>query len=217
MAEEASKLKASDKQLLIYYQKSASFDFIADLKNQKTLLVGEGNLSFTVSLMDSKQLLARHMVATTFERVRELEEVATDNADKLKTLGVTVLHGIDVTRLSATFGIRTFDRIIFQFPNVGSREPVEGHNPNFILVRDFLKSARYQLNRGGKVLIPAVDSPHYHGAFQFEEAAERAGFQPPVMVKFDPNHFLGYSHTMTNSDESATLKHKKFGTWVFTL
>jgi hypothetical protein len=43
-----------------------------------------------------------------------------------------------------------------------------------------------QLHQGGKVLISAVDSPHYRGAFQFEEAAYIAGLAPPEFYPFDP-------------------------------
>lgn len=91
-------------------------------------------------------------------------------------MGTTVLHGVDATKLSSSFGSWLFDNIVFQFPHTGSREVLEGRNPNFILVRDFLKSAGMQLARGGQVLVAAVDSPHYQGAFQFEEAAKIGKF-----------------------------------------
>lgn len=108
-----------------------------------------------------------------------------------------------------------FDSIVFQFPHVGSREPVEEHNPNFILVRDFLRSAAAQLAPGGQVLISAVDSPHYEGAFQFDDAAEIAGFLPPEVYPFDPSAFPGYTHTMTHEEGDALDNHDAFGTWIF--
>lgn len=100
---------------------------------------------------------------------------------------------------------------------MASRELIEGRNPNFILVRDFLESAAHQLKPGGKVYISAVDSPHYYGAFQFDEAAKTAGFGPPEVYPFDPKDFPGYTHTMTHEDESALDNHDKFATWVFEL
>ena len=62
-----------------------------------------------------------------------------------------------------------------------------------------------------------MEVPHYHGAFQFDQAAEEAGFKPPEMYKFDPSEFPGYIHTMTNEDESALDNHDHFATWVFEL
>jgi len=133
----------------------------------------------------------------------------------LRALGATILHGVNAESLRASLGSWMFDSIIFQFPHVGSREPIEGHNPNFILVRDFLLSAGAQLKRGGQVLITAVDTPHYRGAFQFDEAADIAGFQPPESYPFDPNAFPQYEHTMTHQSGSALDAHDRFRTWVF--
>ncbi len=62
-----------------------------------------------------------------------------------------------------------------------------------------------------------MNNPHYHGAFQFNNAAKIAGFQPPEIYPFDPSEFPGYDHTMTHQDESALDNHDKFVTWVFEL
>ncbi len=62
-----------------------------------------------------------------------------------------------------------------------------------------------------------VDSPHYAGAFQFNEAAEIAGFQEPLAYNFDPNKYNGYQHSMTHQDESAIDGYNKFCTLVFIL
>lgn len=63
--------------------------------------------------------------------------------------------------------------------------------------------------------ISVVDSPHYRGAFQFEEAAKIAGFKPPEIYKFDPNTFPEYEHTMTHQTGSALENHNKFSTFIF--
>lgn len=82
-------------------------------------------------------------------------------------------------------------------------------------MRDFLISSASQLQRGGKVIISAVDSPHYHGAFQFEKAAEIAGFKSPEVYTFDPSAFPGYEHSMTHQAGSALEDLDAFSTWVF--
>lgn len=195
--------------------KAKAFDFVAQIANGKTLLVGEGNLSFSLSLTRDARINPSRLTTTTFEYLSELPSEAKENAKQLRSLGTSVLFNVDATKLSSALGWTKFDNIVFQFPHAGSREPVEGHNPNFILIRDFLKSAFHQLMRGGKVLISTVDSPHYRGAFQFEDAASAAGFAPPESYPFDPSRFRGYHHTMTHQEGSALENHDKFVTWVF--
>lgn len=195
----------------------AAFDLVGAAARGRTLLIGEGNLSFSLSLARMSRITPSRLTATTFETERELTPEAQANARSLRALGATVLYGVDATDLGSAFGSMLFDAIVFQFPHVGSRDPVEGRNPNFILVRDFLRSTASQLGRGGSVLISAVDSPHYEGAFQFEDAAEDAGFMPPESHPFDPDTFPGYEHTMTHQDGSALENHNAFRTWVFRL
>ncbi len=158
-----------------------------------------------------------HIVSTTYEKASDLSEEAQENSEILKQSGASVINGIDATKLDRYFPHQKFDTIIFQFPNAGSREPEYGRNPNHILIRDFLKNAVSCLAPEGKILITAVDSPHYQGAFQFEEAAEKAGYDILGSYPFDPKSFPGYSHTNTNNDDSALEKHDEFKTWVFEL
>ena len=212
---EAKQLQRLDSQLARLLYKSADFDFIAQAASGRTLLVGESNLSFSLGLAKHPSIKARQIIASTFERKDDLSEEAIANSEKLKSLGALALHGVDATKLSYVLGSWKFDTIIFQFPHTGSRESIEGHNPNFILVRDFLLSAAKQLSSGGVVLISAIDSPHYRGAFQFEDAAEIAGFLPPENYPFDLEDFPEYTHTMTNKEESALDAGDDLRTWVF--
>lgn len=186
-----------------------------DLGN--VLLVGEGNLSFAKSILNIPSLGVSAMTATTYEGERSLSEEGKANANQLQSMGEIVMHNVDAVNLDDALKPHQFDTIIFQFPNVGSREPKHAHNPNHVLIRRFLKSAAQFLKSSGKVIISIVDNPHYQGAFQFEEAAQFAGFQEPQSYSFDPDKFPGYSHTNTNDDESAIENHEKFSTWVFRL
>lgn len=215
LLEEVRNLKKIDSHLIWLFHKARAFDFASAIAHGRTLLVGEGNMSFALSLAKNPKITGSRLIATTFEQRTELSDEAIANAVTLRTLGVTVLHGVDATSLHKSLGSWLFDSIVFQFPHVGSREPVEGHNPNFILVRDFLISAATQLQRGGQVLITAVDTPHYRGAFQFDESANIAGFQPPKSYSFDPKAFSGYEHTMTHQSGSALDDHNRFSTWIF--
>ncbi|MES2215655.1 MAG: Rossmann-like fold-containing protein [Pseudomonadota bacterium] len=195
---------------------SKSFNFVQHLASGSTLMVGEGNLSFTLSLTKTDLIDCQNIIATTFEKEIELSDAAMTNSKLLRKHGVNILHGIDATELSNTFGNQLFDNTVFQFPNAGSREPIYGRNPNFVLVRDFLISARKQLSYNGTALISAIDSPYYEGAFQFEEAASIAGFVISDIYPFDPLQFEGYEHTMTHQDGGAIDKNDKCVTWIFT-
>lgn len=214
---QARELKCIDGCLRYLLRKSVKFDFVGQVAKGKTLLVGEGNLSFALSLARKQSINPAFITATIFEKVSELSQDAKDNAKKLRLLGVEVLYGINASKIADIFSGRKFETIIFQFPHAGSREPINGHNPNFILVRNFLMNAGQLLNNGGAILISAVDSPHYNGAFQFEDAAQEAGFAKPTIYPFEPSDFIGYEHTMTHQSGSALEKHDKFGTWVFRL
>lgn len=215
LLEEVRQLKQIDSHLIWLLHKTSGFDFVSAIAGGRILLVGEGNLSFALSLAKNPKIAASQLIATTFEKRTELSDEAIVNTVTLRALGITVLHGVDATSLRKTLGSWLFDSIVFQFPHVGSREPIEEHNPNFILARDFLVSASAQLQRSGQVLITVVDTPHYRGAFQFDEASDIAGFQPPESYPFDPNAFPEYEHTMTHQSGSALDDHDKFSTWVF--
>ncbi len=196
--------------------KKTSF-FISQIRQGNTLFVGESNLSFALSIAKTPGIFTSNLIATTYEKDSDLSEEAQQNAEILKQSGASVLNGIDATKLEKYFPHQRFNTIVFLFPNAGSREPEYGRNPNCILIRDFLKSAATCLAPNGKILITAVDSPHYQGAFQFEEAAEKTGYRIIGAYPFDPQSFPGYSHTNTNDDDSALEKHDEFNTWVFEL
>jgi tRNA G46 methylase TrmB len=180
-----------------------------------TLLVGEGNMSFSKALMNRPMAHIAHMTATTYETARNLSDDAIKNSNDLKRKGVQIFHGVDVTHFEKNFGRHQFDTIIFQFPNVGSRDPKHGHNPSHILVRNFLRSAAPYLSKEGRIIITTVDSPHYEGVFQFDDAAKFSNYHTPESYPFDPEQFSDYSHTNTNDDESAIEDHRRFVTHVF--
>ena len=138
-----------------------------------------------------------------------------ENVKHLKKLGVNVIHGIDTTKLDHSFKNIKFDQIIFQFPNVGSREPIDGQNPNYVLVKEFLEEAPTNITIGGSILISAVNNNHYNNIFKFEELALVLGFKKPAKYKFDPDDYPEYQHIMTHQEDSAIEQYTKFVIWEF--
>ncbi|PZP85945.1 MAG: hypothetical protein DI582_04425 [Azospirillum brasilense] len=195
--------------------KSAAVDFVTAVAGGKSLFVGEGNLSFALSLAKRPKVLPQQMTVTIHESKEDLSDLAHENAKVLTGLGARVLYGIDATKLHAVFSHQLFSTVIFQFPHTGTRDAIRGRTANFVLIKGFLESARQILARRGQVIISTVDNPHYRGSFQFFEAAEKTGFMPPTIHRFDPNAFPGYEHTMTNEEGSALSEHDQFSTWVF--
>ena len=106
------------------------------------------------------------VVATVFEPVSKLSEETIQNAQWIKCCGGHILYDIDATKLDSAFPKQKFDTIIFQFPNVGSRESKYGHTSNHVMVRKLLRAAKLCLDMHGKVLLTLVDNPHYRGIFK---------------------------------------------------
>lgn len=181
------------------------------------LLVGEGNLSFAKNLMAMPQTGVTHVTATIFEKERNVSDETTKNAQIILHKGGEVFYGVDATRLDKSIARQKFHTIIFQFPNVGSRESKHGHTSNHVMIRRFLRSAAPYLDEDGKAFITVVDNHHYAGLFKLDEAAAFAGYETPHCYPFDLLMFAGYSHTNTNDDESAIDDYKRFPTWVFRL
>ncbi len=191
-----------------------AFDFVNAVAQGKTLFVGEGNFSFCLSI--TKQLRNPYnIVATTNEAQNEFVDLTKKNISLLQQLEVKLFCKTDATQIHKDFAGQTFNNIIFQFPHTGSREPIQGRNPNFVLLRDFLKSAKSLLSYRGKVIVSIVDSPYYQGAFQIEEAGTEAKYKRYTIYKFNPLIFKDYVHTMTNEDESAISKNDDLITIVF--
>lgn len=95
--------------------KKASFDFSKRVATGATLLVGEGNLSFALSLAKMSSRHARNLLATTFEPDTEVSNTAKQNAAQLRSLGSRVEHNVDATKLTRSIGPQQFQLIIFSF------------------------------------------------------------------------------------------------------
>ena len=180
-----------------------------------TLLVGEGNLSFTKSLLQDHGILPGILTSTIFEAENSSDADVKRNIAFLRQAGVKFLDNVNATKLDNYFIKNAFRTIIFMFPNCGSREPNWGHNPNHVLVRKFLRSASKVLAPGGQIIVTGVDNSYYDGRYRFEDAADFVGIDDFYSVQFYPSEYPNYKHVNTIDNDSAALKYRKFETWIF--
>jgi 25S rRNA (uracil2634-N3)-methyltransferase len=126
------------------------------------------------------------------------------------------MDGVDAQKIDILFGKDFFEFVVFQFPNVGSRQPKHGRNPNHILLRRFLKSAANATKVGGQICVTTINSPYYDGSFSVDEAAHWARLPKPVAHRFNPKRFPNYEHVNTRDQaDSAISSSDNFVTFVF--
>ncbi len=210
----AQELKVLDAKLYRLMESKTKYDFVSRINVGNSLLVGEGNLSFTMSLIKQLQQ-SPSCISSTYENYSDLSNLAQSNTVLLKNLGINILHNVDATKLHKKFNQNFFDTVIFQFPHSGSREGINGLNPNYVLVHDFIISASRVLKKNGMIIITIVDSDFYNNMFRFEELSQDLGIPKPIKYKFDPKDYPGYEHTMTHQDESGIEDYSAFATVEF--
>lgn len=144
-------------------------------KSDRVLLVGEGDFSFALSVVEMGYIQPENLIATSFYTMEELNEkypgVAEENIIKLQNLNVTkIYHGVDCTNLIKTLklsenpkkvgknkhmlGGLMLDLIMFNFPHVG--KGIKDHDRNIRanqeLIVNYFKNGRqlYDLLRSNR-------------------------------------------------------------------
>ncbi|XP_049412442.1 heavy metal-associated isoprenylated plant protein 41-like [Solanum stenotomum] len=126
--------------------------------SHQILLVGDGDFSFSLCLAQVFGS-ASNIVASSlqsYDDVIKMYKNGKSNLEKLKSLGGTVLHGVDATKIQLHFDLsnRKFDRIIYNFPHAGfhgsedSTHLIQMHQD---LVGPFLGSAKKMLRVDGQI------------------------------------------------------------------
>lgn len=98
-------------------QRSLSFS-----GNDRILVVGDGDFSFSKGLVGHIGGTGDNLVLTSFDSANELTKKypqAKANVDFVRKSGAVVRHGVDATKLEEAFPGELFDCIVFNFPHSG--------------------------------------------------------------------------------------------------
>ncbi|KAG0166734.1 hypothetical protein DFQ28_006282 [Apophysomyces sp. BC1034] len=168
------------------------------------LLIGEGNFSFAKSLVEHHLTEgAEQLTATCYdseEVLYEKYEEARDNIEIIRSLGGTVLFGIDGTQLSKQklFKNQKFSRVIFNFPHAGAGIKDQDRNvrANQALLRGFFVSAAQLLSPDGEIRVTIKTCKPYD-LWTIRKLAKTSDLAVKTAVAFEPKDFPGYEHRRT--------------------
>ena len=177
--------------------------------SQKTLLVGEGDLSFGAALAVAWGA-AENLTATVFDdeaTAARKYAAAAENASTLRALGARVLYGVDATRLpggSKALRAGGFDRVVFNFPHAGAgiKDQKRNIETNQALLRGFFTTAPALLASGGEIHVTLAHGPPYD-SWDCVLIAKLAGLRVRRCVPFEAARFAGYAHRRTLGDDHA--------------
>eukprot|EP00457_Paulinella_chromatophora_P007198 gb/GEZN01007219.1/.p1 GENE.gb/GEZN01007219.1/~~gb/GEZN01007219.1/.p1 ORF type:complete len:409 (-),score=57.78 gb/GEZN01007219.1/:315-1541(-) len=169
-------------------------------EEQKILLVGEGNFTFSQAI--AKQIKSgKNIVATSFDSkldvLRKYPE-ARETVRALRLAGARVIYGVDARHLEQEPSLCSdrYDRIVFNFPHVGGSKP-EDVQRNQVLLRAFFSSAKSILSTHGQIHV-ALRGNDFYKSWDIEAQARQAGLPCLHVCPFDPSLFPGYRNCRTN-------------------
>ncbi|KAG9020581.1 hypothetical protein FS837_008067 [Tulasnella sp. UAMH 9824] len=135
-------------------------------EDDRILLVGEGNFSFTLSLVKTHNIPSHNILATTLDSEADCyakyPNDASEIVSELRSLGVRVAFGVDATRLEKSKEVMQakggWNKVVFNFPHAGAGITDQDRNilTNQRLLLGFLRSVAPALSKGvpPKELLP---------------------------------------------------------------
>ena len=135
--------------------------------DKKVLVVGDGDLSFSLSLCQYGK--CKELIATTWDdeaRLFKSFNDAQDNVNNILKNGGKVNYGIDATKLPDYYKPNSFDIVIWNFPHVPGKANIKR---NRILLNNFFNSAKDVINDDGKIIVSLVGGQSGTSASNTEE------------------------------------------------
>ncbi|KAI0519456.1 hypothetical protein KFK09_006904 [Dendrobium nobile] len=177
--------------------------------SHRILLVGEGDFSFSACLAKAFGS-AKNMIATSYDNLDKLLEKywsARIYLDELKSVGCTLLHGINVKDMHEDSFLKAqrFDRIIFNFPNAGHYSRLHEQYEEVI-------SARCLLSENGEIHVSHRDD-HPYNNWEICGSAKERGLIQKEMVEFQKKDYTGYQNKRGDdirSNETFPLGNRSF-------
>lgn len=196
------------------------------------LVLGDGDFSFSRALQELKfrgeGTGAAHITATSLDSKSEVENKYQKAAANLKALSfsdVTVLHGVDATRLEQTLRCNgeqaqqhsvSYDTVVWNFP-YPKGERVADSRLGADLLTDFFHSVKPLLRPDAEIRIVLASSQGgstreaagTRPAWKVEGVAAAAGFDLIEVFPFDPEMFPGYEPRREFKDEPFPYKESR--------
>ncbi|KAH9809343.1 hypothetical protein DFH28DRAFT_1133555 [Melampsora americana] len=155
----------------------------------QVLLIGEGNFSFAASLILYHSHPGHLLTATTLDSEETVLQKYPDAAEFIQTLkkhGVNVLFKLDACNLHKDKRVRNckFDRVVFNFPHVGSGEADMNRNikSNQILILKFLRSVNHILRQVNEDDYPLIVDSSDSDSNEVRKAIRPAVRQGTVLI-----------------------------------
>jgi len=186
-------------------------------KLRKRLLLGEGNFSYTDSILKKHQLthpnLATAITATEIDNT--LYNSYSVTIHKLRERGTSVLYGIDASKIDSHFKGKRFERIHWNCP---LKFPVEELRR---LIRQFFQAAHSLQLTGDRIhMALAINgkgqkTDDFYARRQIEyynivSAATAVGYRLIGKRRFDVERYPDYKHAKTGKEEGFDCLKREF-------
>ncbi|KAF2404743.1 hypothetical protein EJ06DRAFT_504186 [Trichodelitschia bisporula] len=177
------------------------------------LLVGEGDLSFALSLVEGVGCVS--VLPTTLDGEGELRGKyphIQPTLEALRTADCAAVHEVSATALSKSKVVRAkapFDVIAFNFPHIGGKSTDVNRQvrANQALVVGYMREAMGVLKKDGKVLVTLFEGEPYT-LWNIRDLGRSVGLAVRRSWRFESAQFEGYRHARTAGAEVSSTAWK---------
>ncbi|KAI4816065.1 hypothetical protein E4T44_10661 [Aureobasidium sp. EXF-8845] len=168
----------------------------------RILTIGDGDLSFSRSLVDAHGCAA--LLATTFDSATEVLEKypqAQENKDAIEAEEQRVIHDVDATKLGQKEVKKQaggWERVMFNFPHVGGKSTDVNRQVRYNqeMLVSFFKAVKPLLAPHGTVIVTLFEGEPYT-LWNIRDLARHSGLEVQRSFRFQADAYPGYAHTRT--------------------